>query len=294
MTRAEPNFFIVGAPKCGTTSLARWMDKHPLVHMAKPKEPMFFNKDIGPHHVDTWEEYLAWFGDVPETVEVVGDASTSYLRSEVAVPNILERLPDAKFVAMVRNPVELAQSWHNEMIRGFVEDLTDFEEAWKAQEDRARGARIPDGCKHPELLAYRDVASIGSQIRRFLARVPSGHALVIVMDDLAVDPRKEYLRVLDFLGLPDSGELDFTPQNQRAEWRSGFVRRALQRLMKVKRRLGITGRTGLLDPIVQWNRKRVDTSAPDRIIRMLGAAFADEIAILSEELDRDFSHWLVS
>ena len=82
----KPNFFIIGAPKCGTTSLASWVSEHPSVYMSPLKEPDYFhaNEKIG-----SLKEYEQLFeGAGPEHI-TVGEASVRYLYSQVAVPNIL-------------------------------------------------------------------------------------------------------------------------------------------------------------------------------------------------------------
>ena len=74
-------------------------------------------------------------------------ASTTYLRSQVAVPGILNYTDSAKFIVCLRNPVDMAVSVHGQLLHTLYEDIEDFEEAWAAQEDRARGLRIPKTCK---------------------------------------------------------------------------------------------------------------------------------------------------
>jgi hypothetical protein len=73
-----PNFFILGAPKCGTTSLAAWLAAHPAVYMSPLKEPAYFAADLkvdrpGP------QEYRALFSAAGDIHLAVGEASTCYL-----------------------------------------------------------------------------------------------------------------------------------------------------------------------------------------------------------------------
>src|SRR5665213_3487944 len=138
-----PDFFIIGAPKCGTTALYHYLSEHPEVHMSSPKEPHFFSRDLPLSRiVRTAEEYAALFSEAP-TDAVTGEGSTWYLFSEVAVPEILSLRPDARFVVILRNPVHAVQSLHAQLFIGSSEDLFDFESAWRAQEDRAHGNRLP-------------------------------------------------------------------------------------------------------------------------------------------------------
>jgi len=87
----KPNFFILGAPKCGTTSLAMWLSEHPNIFMCPIKEPHYFNTD-GLQRIKTLEQYESLFTDAKPEHVAVGEASTHYLYSKEAVPRILENL----------------------------------------------------------------------------------------------------------------------------------------------------------------------------------------------------------
>jgi hypothetical protein len=144
MTRPsiKPNFFIIGAPKSGTTSLANYLSAHPEVHFSDPKEPKYFHSDFHPEHRYALDEggYLGCFdpGEMSRC-SAVGEGTVWYLYSEVAVSRILEFNPEARLIAMLRNPVDLAYSLHSQLLYGGHENLESFEEAWRAQEDRAQG-----------------------------------------------------------------------------------------------------------------------------------------------------------
>jgi hypothetical protein len=92
----KPNFLILGAPKCGTTSLATWLADHPNVYFSPIKEPGFFSTDVGNQLVKNPEVYARLFdGAGPEHL-AVGEASTSYLISKVAVPTIEAQIPGSR------------------------------------------------------------------------------------------------------------------------------------------------------------------------------------------------------
>ena len=111
----KPNFFIIGAPKCGTTSLANWLAEHPRVFFSDTKEPHFFCTD-GYTGVKTLKQYEKLFEDAKPHHLAVGEGSTHYLFSKVAVPNILVYNPDARFIVCLRNPVDMAPSLHSERL----------------------------------------------------------------------------------------------------------------------------------------------------------------------------------
>src|SRR5919108_5774969 len=107
-----PNLFIVGAAKAGTTSLYHYLAQHPDVYMAPMKEPHFFSQ-IRPDpkleaffpHVDNEAKYLALFAAAGDE-KVRGEASTSYLWHPDVADAIRSKRPDAKIVAMLRDPLE--------------------------------------------------------------------------------------------------------------------------------------------------------------------------------------------
>jgi hypothetical protein len=138
----KPNFFILGAPKCGTTSLARWLGDHPNIFMAPQKEPHFFNTDDR-QGVTTLVEYEDLFRKAQKEHVAVGEASVWYLSSSQAVNNILEYNPNARFIVMVRNPIEMAQALHGQMLIAGLECVQDFSKAWSLQEERRQGLRLP-------------------------------------------------------------------------------------------------------------------------------------------------------
>ncbi len=213
-----PDFFIIGAPKCGTTALAEYLREHPNVFFSDPKEPFFWCDDLPGVRslagVRFLEDYLALFSRARPEHKAVGEGSTLYLMSEVAVAKILEAYPDAKMIAMVREPVDLALSFYLQMLRFLHEDLPDIAQAWEAQESRARGLRVPRHARAPELLQYRQVASLGTQLERFVSLVPADQRMIIELDNLAADPGRVYSEVLAFLDVPHDGRDDFPRVNE--------------------------------------------------------------------------------
>ncbi|MGH8212324.1 MAG: sulfotransferase, partial [Rhodanobacteraceae bacterium] len=98
----KPDFFIVGAPRCGTTWLYRHLSMHPRVFVSAQKEPHYFNTDSRFRWIETAGDYESLFRDAPADAQAVGEASVLYLHSAVAAANILRYQPQARFIAMVR------------------------------------------------------------------------------------------------------------------------------------------------------------------------------------------------
>ena len=130
----EPNFFILGAPKCGTTALAQYLSDHPKVFMTDPKEPHHFNTDQNYGDFKDAERYRKLFQDAGPEHQCVGEASVWYLYSKDAVANIEATIGAPRYIAMLRNPVEMAASLHEQLVYSGNENITSFEKAWAAQE----------------------------------------------------------------------------------------------------------------------------------------------------------------
>ena len=110
----KPNFFLIGGPKCGTTSLQEYLAQNPKIFMCTPKEPCYFDSDLPwPDSPKTEREYMRLFENANDSHMAVGEASTNYLYSAVAVEKILRFNPCAKFIVMVRNPIDMAISLHS-------------------------------------------------------------------------------------------------------------------------------------------------------------------------------------
>ena len=128
--RIVPNFFLAGAPKCGTTSLSEYLRAHPNVFMCCPKEPFYFDDDLTRiHAVGSFDDYLALFRNCGEEHLAVGEASTCYLFSRNAMKRIHAFNDEAKIIVMFRNPADFLPSLHAELLFNFNEDQEDFTEA---------------------------------------------------------------------------------------------------------------------------------------------------------------------
>jgi hypothetical protein len=297
----EPDFFIVGAPKCGTSALAGYLREHPDCFMCWPKEPLFFCEDLpGIRQVESLSAYLRLFANAPPGARAVGEASAMYFYSQVAIARLRERYASARLIVMLRNPIDLVEAFHAQMRYALAEDQPQLAAAWDLQDERAQGASLPPGCPEPKLLQYRRVALLGDHLRRLLADVPSEQVHIVVFDDLAQDPRAEYLKVLAFLGLEDNGRVDFPSVNARRAHRLRLVswltqrppRSVIQISIVLNRRFGLE-RIGVLSWLRRANRIPAKRSeVPRELWRKMADTFAEDVALLSSLLGRDFTPWL--
>lgn len=295
-----PNFFILGAPKSGTTSLYEYLRTHPHVFMPHIKEPHFFASDFSTYRtVQSRSRYLDLFSGAGPEHTARGEASVFYLYSRSAVHEILQSNPAAKLIAILRNPVELVYSLHSQYVYGFDEDEKNFETAWAMQDARARGERIPPHCMEPAHLQYRAVGSLGEQINRLFATAPREQVKVILFDDLAADPQAIYHDVLAFLDLSQDERTEFPVINEnhihRREWLSKLVMHPPFPLNAVKRTIkrafGLHN-TWLGTAFYRRNLIRTKRSPLASSTRaLLVDAFADDIRLLGDLLDRNLDHW---
>jgi hypothetical protein len=234
---SQPNFFLIGAPKCGTTALAEYLRQHPGVFFCTPKEPNFFNHDYTDRDTPTLARYLDYFAAAGPEHVAVGEGSTAYLHSTVAVAEILAFDPAARFLVMLRNPVQAAPACHAQALLNGSEDVADFRSAWDLQAQRRAGQRLPRGCREPKHLLYADYCRYAPQIERLVAAVPAAQRKLIVFDDFAADPARVYAEVLEFLALPPHQPADFVRINERRAIRHPRTYRALRQLGRWKRQL---------------------------------------------------------
>ena len=297
-----PNFFIVGAPKSGTTALSVFLSEHPQIFFSDPKEPEYFAKDL--KKPQNWlcgkdfNEYQKLFESANEKHLVVGEGSVMYMFSKTAIREIYNFNPEAKLIIIVRNPLDLAYSFHEHLRFDFEEDQGDFAKAWALQEKRKKGLNLPKNIRNPSYLQYGEVAMLGNQVEKVFNIFPSNQIKIIVYDDFIKSNRKEYLKVLKFLGVQDDKRKEFNRYNERLnhKWRGlsvfrrklpkgmqNFIRVLNENLTKLPygERIGFTNRTKI-------NRKPL----PQSLKREMSDFFRDDVKKLSKIINRDLNYWL--
>ncbi|MCG8588836.1 MAG: sulfotransferase domain-containing protein [Proteobacteria bacterium] len=303
----RPNFFLVGAPKCGTTALAAYLRSHPEIFVSEPKEPNYFARHLtlAPELLDPdspqlrLESYLDLFRGAEPRHRAIGEASTRYLRSRQALEELRAFAPDARIIVQVRNPVDLAYSWHSQKCYENQEDVADFESAWRLSELRAQGEKLPHGLRVRDALDYRHVAQLGTQLETVLRLFPREHVLVLVHDDLVRDPLAVYERTCAFLGVPLDGRREFPVVNGAKQHRLPALRRWLQvrpdwievTLLRLRKRLGVEtlGVGRFVDHVTTVSQRRAEL--PPALRAEMLAHFAPEIDALERLLERDLSPW---
>jgi hypothetical protein len=215
-----PDFFIVGNPKSGTTALYEALRRHPQIYMPDLKEPWFFAEDMRPRFrvlrspdpVESLEDYLALFAAAGEE-QRVGEASSTYLWSSTAAARIAELRPDARIIAILREPASFLQSLHLEFLQNHVESERDLSRALALEDSRREGKRIPRRSARPQLLLYSDHVRYAEQLRRYRDAFAPEQILVLVYDDFQSDNQATMRSVLEFLDVDASRAVEVTHEN---------------------------------------------------------------------------------
>jgi sulfotransferase family protein len=287
----KPNLFICGAPKCGTTSLAVWLSAHPNIFMSSIKEPHFFNSD---HYrsIKSEIEYNLLFQDATENQKVIGEASVWYLYSKEAIPDILRYNNLSKFIVMVRNPVDMVYSLHDQLLFSAYENIKNFEKAWSLQENRLVGEFIPPHCPEPKYLLYGEVCSIGKQLDRLFSKVSKDRVHIVVFDDFKANAINEYQKVLSFLEVPFFENVKFVPYNTAKKMRSYYLHRFMQCGIRIKKKIRYSGGLGIMSAIERKNMLlRIRPSLSLKTRTMLINYFYEDIRLLEKLIYRDLSQW---
>jgi hypothetical protein len=290
----RPDCFLIGAPKCGTTSLAQYLTQHPRVFFSDPKEPEFFNVDFedAMRHAITGDDYRSCFRGATPEHSCVGEGSVWYLHSTEAVPRILEFNPDAKFIVMIRNPVDMVYSLHSELLFTDDEDEADFHEAWRLQEERRERRHLPRGCRDPQVLQYGEVGKLGSHLERLYERVSKDRVHVIVFDDFKENPDRVFQSVLSFLDVPPMSLPSYEVVNSSKVVASKTIRRVLKDGARLKRALGWRSSLGVGHRLVVRNSKAQRRPKLDPAFRTeLCDYFRDDVTRISKLMGRDLTSW---
>jgi len=310
--------FVVGAPRCGTTTLSRFLKDHPAIRFPSVKEPHFFAQhDLRGLPDDELRDrverdYLGRF--LRDAKGSVGaDCSVTYLYAPELLAPILRLWPDSRFVIALRDPLTMLPSLHQRLLFMGDETLTSFARAWAAVPDRAAGRRIPRRCVEPRWLRYDEAARLGTYVERLFKAVGQERCLPIIFDDLTEDPRVEYRRLMDFCGLPTVRGIDFSAQRSGKAVRIASLQRVLKRPPAVLTRHLAADRylhrtakhtpgdgtpsgriLSLRRRLLQWNKVAAPAQPlPVALQLELRARFKGEMDRLARLIGRDLSHWLV-
>jgi hypothetical protein len=302
-----PDFFIVGNPKCGTTALYEMLKGHPQIFMPALKEPWFLASDMRARFQpprsasppETLEDYIALFS-AAQPGQRIGEASSSYLLSRTAAARIAELRPDARIIAILREPASFLRSLHLQLLRTHVEAKQDFGRAIALEPARRAGKRIPRRSHRPQLLMYSEHVRYVDHLRRYHDAFAREQVLVLIYEDFRADNEGTVRRVRRFLGVDETPPVDVRDANPTVKRvRSAQVdelvnvisvgRGPVSRSLKAAVKL-VTPKSMRESALLSAQRYLVNGTPrpPDQELMLeLRRRFKGEVLALSEYLDRD-------
>ena len=292
-----PNLLIVGAAKCGTTSLHNYLKQHSDIFMTEHKEPHFLiNSEIGEDRVHkavtSLEEYKKMF-KTEGKYKYKGESSVMYLAfPEFSIKNIKKYLdPDVKIIIMLRNPIERAFAGYLHNLRYNPSEDLSFEEAFDKSEERYHqvGDMTPD-------TRYLQVGNYHFQVESFMTMF-NDNVHVIMYDDYINDIDLCLSNLFDFLAI-DKVSIDTSKKHMVGGWvfKSKFLRNLfipknnLKSLLKI-----VLASKKIRESIKQkmMNISIVETPCiSEEMHKKLTEYYRNDIDNLSKLLNRELNHWI--
>ncbi len=216
-----PDFFVVGVPKGGTTALHALLAQHPELYLSPVKEPKFYlcdgrppprSRQRGPgdaHSAREWiwrrEQYQALFAAAPDG-RLRGESTPFYLYDRTAHARMAWDAPNAKIVAVIRDPVDRAYSNWNHLRSDGLEPIPHFLDALAAEDERVARGWAP-------FWHYRRLGRYAEQLRSLYDHYPREQVLVLRYRELVDDPQGTMVRVDHFLGITPHHARVANPEN---------------------------------------------------------------------------------
>ncbi len=296
---AMPTFLVIGASRSGTTALHNYLRQHPDVFMPPEKEPNFFLADgqvldfKGPaaewvnNSMRSLEEYQGLFEAGARSL-ARGEASPLYLYFENAPLRIKHHVPDARMIAVLRDPAEQAYSHFMYAKRNMLEPLDDFTEALAKEDDR-----IADGWQ--PMFRYSSFPRYGEQLARYYAQFDRSQIQLFLYEEFDTRPLPVLAEMFAFIGVDES----FVPDVSYRPNASGRPKNKLLQdaVMKPHLATRIAGamlprglRQRVKDIISGSNVEREVLPADAKAI--LRARQSEDTLRLQDLIGRDLSAWL--
>lgn len=296
-----PDFLLIGAPKSGTTALFKALARHPRIFASAQKEPRFFAypgkkpQFAGPRgqrdvHNVIWDqrEYLDLFGACPPGHRA-GEASTAYLHHPDAPAHARSKVPDARIIAVLRQPVDRAYSQWLHFRQEGLEPIADFETAWHAGPDRfAAGWSF--------VWLYRERGFYGEQLERWLSFFPREQVLVLFYEEWLGAPAEVLSRICAHLDIEAYEAATVSWENvssRQPRWKWLHHRLVLNPRLRTwaQRHLALWLRDAITHPVNRINLKpapRLDPALRTRLTQ----DFRGDITRLESLTGRNLDHWL--
>jgi hypothetical protein len=208
-----PDFLIIGAAKAGTTTLYKYLSRHPQIYMSTPKEPDFFSKN------ELYNQGVEWYASLfsqASPSQICGEASTAYTHQIPLIPEIPERifrlLPQVKLIYLLRHPVDRAYSNYVQQIKAFqIQRKNANQPAFKVPETfeelLQRGRQVIYANDYMEGIDPIAASNYIEQIEKYLQFFPKESFLFLLLEDFSHYPQKTLREVCQFIGVDDTIDL---------------------------------------------------------------------------------------
>jgi len=207
-----PDFIIIGAQKCGTTSLFNYLKQHPCIFPTFRKEVHFFDLEFSKGA--TWYRthfpsslYKAYIRQMRKQDFITGEATPYYLFHPVVPKRISEIIPQVKLIVLLRNPIDRAYSHYYHELRKGREALS-FTDAIEREPERLHGETekmLEDEDYYSfnhHRYSYRTRGIYVDQLKAWANFFPKEQMLILKSEDFYADPSTSLKQVLEFLNLP--------------------------------------------------------------------------------------------
>jgi len=311
--------FIVGAPRCGTTTLAQFLKEHPEVSFPIIKEPHYFAqydlRGLSDRQLRerVEEEYLGRFFKGDPSLRIAADASVTYLYTPEQLEPVLRLWPDSRFVIAIRNPLSMLPSLHSRLMYVGVETVGKFEDAWAAARGQLARRRSLSGIIDPLWLRYDEAARFATYLERLFSVVGRERCLVMILDDMVANPSEQYRRFMDFVDLEPVRTEGFQVHRPGRRVRSLWLQRMLKRPNIMLRKSVAEGKfktppinllegngNAALNMVLAVRRQMLRLNRTERRPEPISEStqaeicshFEPEVERLSSLIGRDLTHWL--
>jgi len=275
------------------------LSAHPELHMPR-KEPSFFVSEFvaaEKRYPNGISEYMALFADAGPG-QLVGESTTWYLWSRTAAARIAEARPDARIIAVLREPADYLRSLHLQFLRADIENEPDLRKAIELESERARGRHMPRSSTRPQLLLYSEHVRYVEQLRRYYDAFDADRVLVLIYEDFRADNEGTVRRIERFLGVDDSAPIEIVTVNPATGMRSSRMNWLVRSVYRGDHPAGRAARSAIKavstrrlrhGALAAVRRAQLEPApAPDpELMAELQLRFRGEVESLSEYLDRD-------
>jgi hypothetical protein len=216
--RRLPDFIVIGVQKSGTSSLYRYLETHPGLKLSYRKQLHFFDKQY--HEGIRWYRACFPLKRGNESYKT-GEATPYYIFHPHVPGRIKKHLPDTKFIAMFRNPIDRAYSHYQMKVWQGWEDAPTFEEAIDREEERIgeESKKIQADpnyySKAHRNFSYLARGRYAEQLKRWYEHFDKDKILILNSEQFFDDQIRELRKVYDFIGLEDYIPANLKAYNQR-------------------------------------------------------------------------------